>query len=117
MDELNSIYFTIEEMKCPCCGECHMDAEFIKRLDAARAVSGIPYPVNSGYRCEAHNKAEGSTSNNHTKGVATDIQCVVGHNRLRIVQGLLTAGFKRIGIANTFIHADTNNDAPSIWLY
>ena len=35
-----------------------------------------------------------------------------------MVNALLNAGFRRIGIANTFIHADLDKQKPhAIWLY
>ena len=38
---------------------------------------------------------------------------------MKIVQALLTAGFTRIGIASTFIHADDDPSKPQnlIWTY
>ena len=51
-------------------------------------------------------------------GVACDIHCVDSHSRQIIVNALIQAGFTRIGIAKTFVHADTDqfkNDA--LWLY
>jgi hypothetical protein len=59
----------------------------------------------------------GSTSGNHTSGKAVDIACVYGTNRLKIIMGLIRAGFRRIGIRKDFIHADTMDEIESIWLY
>jgi hypothetical protein len=38
---------------------------------------------------------------------------------MQIVRGLLDAGFTRIGIAKTFIHADDDAESPQqvMWLY
>ena len=112
-----AINFKEDEFKCPCCGKVEMDQEFITKLDAARIVSGVPYIITSGCRCEKHNKTVGSTSDNHIKGVAAHIQCRLGHTRLKIVQGLTKAGFKRIGIGQSFVHCDVNNREPSLWIY
>lgn len=110
-------HFTRSEFKCKCCGECKMDPVFLQQLDHARDIAGIPFVIHSGYRCPSHNTAEGSTSDNHPLGVAADILCDSGPLRLKIVRALLTAGFQRLGIGKTFIHADLNDGPTSIWLY
>ena len=57
-------------------------------------------------------------NSSHLKGVAVDIHCTSGPNREKIINGLVHAGFRRIGIAKTFIHADLASDkVSSIWLY
>lgn len=94
-----------------------MDEKFLTILNRARAIAGIPFVIMSGYRCPKH-EAEVEGKGNHPKGTASDIRCDEGNERLRILNGLLTAGFKRIGIAKTFIHADITPGRPdSIWLY
>jgi uncharacterized protein YcbK (DUF882 family) len=94
-----------------------MAPAFLEMIDEARDRAGVPFIINSGYRCGAHNLAVGSTSNNHTRGVAADIRCEDGPTRLKILKALLETGFKRIGIHKTFIHADINAGPKSIWLY
>ena len=43
-------------------------------LDPARAAYGKPISVNSGYRCQVHNKTVGGVANSqHMKGEAADI--------------------------------------------
>lgn len=113
-------YFKLDEFKCHCCGQVHMDDDFLAKLDLAREYAGTPFKIMSGYRCPKHNKAVGSTSKNHVNGKAADITCTVGPQRIMILQGLTKAGFNRLGIAKTFIHADTmdNEGSPkSCWLY
>ena len=114
-------YFNIDEFKCKgknCCeGIQHMDALFLAQIDNARDYAGVPFVVNSGYRCEKHNKEVGSTSENHPSGKACDIECLTGPHRLKIVMGLIRAGFRRIGISKTFIHADSMDEVASIWMY
>jgi len=95
-----------------------MQSAFLEVLDKARELAGVPFKINSGYRCEKHNKEVGSTSRNHTSGNAADIACTDGPTRFKIVRGLIAAGFKRIGVAKTFIHADCVEGGPtSIWFY
>lgn len=114
---MNLRNFKLEEFACKCCGQVHMDAMFLAELDNARDYAGTPFTVNSGYRCPKHNQETGSTSENHTSGKAADITCLYGPERIKIVQGLIRAGFRRIGVGKTFIHADSMNDIESIWLY
>ena len=114
-------YFNIDEFKCKgknCCGGIQrMDSLFLAQIDNARDYAEVPFVINSGHRCEKHNKEVGSTSKNHTSGKATDIECLTGPHRLKIVMGLIRAGFRRIGISKTFIHADSMDEIASIWLY
>lgn len=109
--------FKIDEFACKHCGQVHMDACFLAQIDNARDFAGVPFSVNSGYRCPDHNKAVGSTSRNHTSGKAADIAVNDGPTRLKIVMALIRAGFRRIGVAKTFIHADSMDDIESMWFY
>jgi uncharacterized protein YcbK (DUF882 family) len=110
--------FKLEEFNCPCCGHNKMTQEFQDMIDEARRIAVVPFHINSGYRCEKHNKEVGSKSVNHTSGQAADIRCTDGQSRFKIIHALMRAGFKRIGIAKTFIHADCVKDSPtSIWFY
>ncbi len=114
-------YFKLEEFKCPCCGRVAMDYDFIDKLDEARAIANIPFIITSGYRCEKHNKEVGGKYNSsHLVGKAVDIEVKNSYERFKILQALIKVGFKRIGIANNFIHVDNDiNDKPCpvIWLY
>lgn len=96
-----------------------MNDEFLKMLEVAREISDVPYHIISGYRCPAHNKAVGSTSTNHTRGMAADIMATDGPTRGKILRGLYLAGFRRIGISfeGGFIHCDINDGPESCWLY
>ena len=104
----------------PSCYIEQMDPDFLKRLDEAREIAGFPFVLNSAYRSkeyEIQKKGRSGTSS-HTKGVAVDISCLTGPYRLRMVLALIQAGFRRIGIAKTFIHVDSDPDKdPSIWIY
>lgn len=108
---------TTKEMACRCCGEIKVDMQFLAQLRRAREISGVPYIINSGYRCPKHNKAVGSTSQNHVMGRAADIKATDGPTRGRILKGLYKAGFVRVGIRKDFIHVDNMPLAESCWLY
>lgn len=109
-------HFKIEEFDCPCCGDNLMSEFFLSRLDMARGISGTPYIINSGYRCSIHNKKVGSTSSNHTRGMAADIRVKTKAARGKILRGLYLSGFKRVGIYEDYVHADLNTGPESCWL-
>ena len=95
------------EFNCPCCGKNKMNESFLATLTDAREYCRTPFMINSGYRCEKHNKKVGGKPNStHTVGAAADIHCTESRQRALIICGLLEAGFSRIGIAKTFIHVD-----------
>ena len=95
------------EFNCPCCGKNKMNESFLATLTDAREYCRTPFMINSGYRCEKHNKKVGGKPNStHTVGAAADIHCTESRQRALILCGLLEAGFSIIGIAKTFIHVD-----------
>jgi len=98
----------------------NMNEEFLYMLDAARKIYGKPMRVNSGYRSEAHNKKVGGvSSSSHLKGLAADISCKNSDERFYMLQAFIKAGFKRIGVASSFIHIDNDKDKSQnvIWTY
>ena len=124
-------HFTREEMACRCgCGRCEMDDDFMRLLDTARDIAGIPFVITSGYRCPEHDQAVGGAGN-HTQGRAADIRTADSEERMAIVRTLLGIripsmrgdgvflGVNRIGIGRDFIHVDTCIDRPQnmMWLY
>jgi len=115
-----SLHFDRKEFECLDCHEAFMDMDFINRLEEARTLGGIPFQINSGYRCKKHNKEVGSTSNNHTSGRAADIQCLLGSARRLIINALIQAGFNRLGIGKTYLHVDIMDaygSPKSYWVY
>jgi uncharacterized protein YcbK (DUF882 family) len=96
-----------------------MDANLLKRLTDARYLAKTPFVVTSGFRTVKHNeKVGGSKTSSHLKGFAVDISCHNSSQREKIISALIIAGFQRVGIAKTFIHADTDKSkSPAIWLY
>lgn len=113
-------HFNITEFECPCCKQRKMNFDFLELLDKARDLAGIPFIVTSGYRCEKHNKEiHGKKDSAHLRGYAADIFCNDSKHRQIILRALLLAGFRRIGVAKDFIHADSDpNKVPGVvWLY
>ena len=117
-------HFDIHEFDCPDCGENHMDEGFLERVDAARERAGIPFPVNSGYRCPKRNAAVGgSPTSSHLTGHAADIEFLTDRARGMAIEALTddAVGFKRLGIAHTYIHVDDDPEKTTkhlvVWLY
>ena len=105
-------------------GEANRATDFLKKLDKARDIAKIPFKITSGFRTPQHNERlrkqgyKASANSSHLKGCAADIYCKDSGTRQKIVNGLIMAGFTRIGIADSFIHCDTDQDKnDAIWLY
>jgi hypothetical protein len=102
----------------------NMTRDFLKKLDRARDIANVPFKISSGFRTPQHNVSlrkkgyKASANSSHLKGCAADIVCNDSGTRQKIVNGLIQAGFTRIGIAKTFIHCDTDKDKiDALWLY
>jgi uncharacterized protein YcbK (DUF882 family) len=96
-----------------------MDSNFLAKLEEARGIAGVPFTITSGYRTKEHNTYVGGVPNSsHLIGVAADISVSNGSERYIILSALIKAGFRRIGVAKTFIHCDTDDSKPnSVWTY
>lgn len=113
-------YFKFEEFECPCCGQVDMDQLFLDTLTYARIIANTPFVINSGYRCPLHNaEVGGSETSSHLKGLAADIKVNNSRQRFLIINGLIEAGFTRIGIGDTFVHVDGDlvKSPCVIWTY
>ena len=114
-------YFTLDEFDCPSLPNSgkNMDTNFLTKLEEAREIAGVPFKITSGYRTKEHNKEVGGVPNSsHLIGVAADVSVSGGHDRYVILNALIKAGFKRLGVAKTFIHCDTDDSKPnSVWTY
>jgi zinc D-Ala-D-Ala carboxypeptidase len=112
--------FREAEFICPCCGEAGIRAELLGPLQQARKAAGIPFRINSGYRCARHNQTVGGVADSaHTLGLAVDIAATDSATIFRLVTALTGAGFRRIGIGQGFVHADVDpaKPAPALWVY
>ena len=116
-----SKYFKESEFTCRCgCGFNAIDQNLVYILDDIREYIGKPISIESGCRCLNHNRAVGSKdSSAHVEGKAVDIKCADSKYRYVLVAMLLAKGIKRIGIGNTFVHADISTKLPQnvMWDY
>lgn len=112
-------FFEEHEFECSCCERVVVSRELVLMLDLARELAETAFVITSGYRCKKHNQDVGGVKNSsHLKGLAVDIAVPDNVTRLKILRGLIIAGFRRIGIGKDFIHVDIDSTKPNnIWLY
>jgi len=122
-------YFRKSEFDCNCgtafCTRNKMQFGFMKRLDIARQHAGIPFHVTSGFRCKDKQAAlvkSGASSkkkSSHEKGICADIFVKSDKARSKILNGIIKAGFTRIGIGKNWVHVDTDKDKNMnrVWIY
>jgi len=99
--------------------EENMNVDFLAKLDEAREYGNIPFIINSAYRGPEHPLSIKNPTSSHIKGLAVDIKAKDSRTRFLILDALIQVGFTRIGIADTFIHVDSDIDKPQnvIWTY
>jgi uncharacterized protein YcbK (DUF882 family) len=118
---ITSMYFSESEFqRCtPKCSLQDMSQSLMIKLDAVRALSGLPIILNSAYRSDSYEKSKGrSGTSEHTFGQAVDIACTSDSVRFRIVEAAIRVGFERIGIYKTFLHLGVSklHSEGVIWL-
>lgn len=88
-------------------------------LDKVRELAGIPINITSGLRSKTGNLlAGGAMKSTHLEGLGCDISCTDSDKRYKLLKALLDAGFKRIGVYKSHIHADLGGKEypqPVIW--
>ncbi len=118
---ISSCFKEYEFNNCtPSCSLQDMEQSTIDKFDKARLIAGIPFIPTCGYRSKEWDLSKGRSGEGaHPKRKAIDLKCTDSISRYKIVDALLKAGFKRIGIAKTFIHADDAEDLSQcvIWMY
>jgi len=88
MNRQLSEHFNEREFVCPCCGQLKVDDKLVQLLERIREHFRRPVIVNSGYRCDLHNKEVGGTPYSmHKQGLAADID-VVGVSPAKVQQYL-----------------------------
>ena len=101
--------FTDEEFACKCgCGFKGISKKLVEELQILRDTLNAPITINSGCRCEAHNKkVGGAVDSQHTKGIAADI--VVKGFKPETVYQLLEQRHPNtygLGLYKTWVHID-----------
>ena len=119
---ITSTWFSESEFRkaSPSCSLQNMKQSTMDRFDLARQYAGIPFVFNSAYRSYEWERSKGrSGTGAHPLGQALDIRATTDSSRGRVLIGLIMAGFTRIGIARTYIHADDslNHSQKVAWLY
>jgi uncharacterized protein YcbK (DUF882 family) len=114
----NPVYkYKYEEFACKHCGLNKFNLSMFDKIQDCTFTMYWKPPINSGYRCPAHNLAVGSKAPEHPAGRAVDFGVTEGPNRLELVLRLMGAGFRRIGIASNFVHVDCYDAIESLWVY
>ena len=94
-------HFRLSEIHCHgkgCCSQTKIDIEVVKIAEKMRCALGVPITIESGYRCEKHNKSVGGANGSgHCMGTALDLTTKnVSRERLAVLAEL--CGASRIGI-------------------
>lgn len=90
-----------------CCSKTPLDIELIGYAQVIRNYFNKPVTINSGYRCQKHNKSVGGAKNSrHTQGMAADV-VVKGVKPIKVAQFAETIGIRGIGLYDTFVHIDS----------
>ena len=122
-------YFNLNEFDSPdeVGSGANMQQSTLDMLDNARDIAGIPFKINSGFRSKSHNAyvggkmpdENGKGGSSHLYGYAVDISVTSSSHRATVLNALIKAGFRRIGIAKTFIHADNDPEKSQdvFWVY
>ena len=101
--------FMLSEFQCRHCGTVILYSELLAKLQKLRTYLGKPVVINSGYRCEEHNRAVGGAANSyHMRGMAADIS-VEGHTPYRLAELVDDLDFGGIIIYNNFVHVDVRS--------
>ncbi|QDP61075.1 MAG: putative peptidase M15 [Prokaryotic dsDNA virus sp.] len=119
---MNLKWFTLSEFDSPDKkgSGSKMNPAFLKILDELRDRFGKPMKINSGYRTEKHNKKIGGVKDSsHMKGLAVDVSITNSQDRFHFLKCCFQLGITRIGVANSFIHIDIDDEKPKkvIWTY
>lgn len=90
-----------------------LDKELCAMLDWARGRAGVPFVITCGLRTVDHNEQVGGVQDSaHLRGLGVDLACSDSYSRYKMVQALLLAGFKRMGVYDKHIHVDRDDTLP-----
>jgi len=87
--------FNLMEFQCPCCHTVMLSPGLALKLQSLRLKWGGPLIINSGYRCERHNREVGGVERSlHKRGMAADVR-VAEKDQPCFCALALEAGFAR----------------------
>ena len=112
-------HFTEKELACPCCKRCNMDTYLLEVLETIRGECGFPLKVNSGFRCEVHNReVGGGIKSQHLLGKAVDIDTsrLSAEMKYKLAEAALVFGIRGFGVYDRFFHLDVRDGEPSFWV-
>jgi len=103
-----------------CCGHsAPVHPDLVSALQKLRDHLKIPLTINSGFRCNRHNKnIDGSENSFHTLGMAADIKCPNGHTPESFAKAAETITEFReggIGIYKSWVHLDVRKTGKARW--
>lgn len=103
-------YFTREEFACKCgCGYDEINPNLVSILDEIREHFDQPCRVNSGCRCEAHNRTiGGAAKSQHLLGNAADV-VVRGVPPALVGELAIKLGANGVKVYKTFTHIDVRD--------
>lgn len=112
-------HFLYSDFICPCCDTLRIVPGFYRHttlLERMRQELGFPIAINSGYRCEKHNREVGGAARSWHLLFATDVHPEDGSpEKLTALHELAEAyGFGGIGQYDAFIHLDLRPE-PVRW--
>ncbi|MBQ7578782.1 MAG: DUF882 domain-containing protein [Synergistaceae bacterium] len=113
--------FKVSEFACKHCGKNLIDQRVLNMAQELRDYLGVPVRVNSGYRCETHNKNVGGVKNSkHVQGKAADLSCSLGSAKMfEAVKELRNAGkLQDMDYCikyKTFIHIDCGGKRKNLY--
>lgn len=101
----------------------HATPESLQMLDVARDIAGVPFKVSRSYSTPEHSIAVGGLGDDaHTEEGCTayDVEYADHAQRVRIIFGLIKAGFTGIGVneKNSHVHGDASPilPRPAFWI-
>jgi zinc D-Ala-D-Ala carboxypeptidase len=96
-----------------------LDDALCQMLSVARGKANVPFVITCGLRTASQNAslAESVSDSAHLTGHAVDLACNDSPTRFSMLQGLLAAGFNRIGVYSAHLHVDNDTTKPPnvIW--
>lgn len=118
-------HFRSRELECHCtypdCIEQRVSQKLINRLENVRLEYGDAVFINRAYSCRHHQadllgagfQAAHPDKSQHCVGEAADIRARLMTKLVPIVERY----FQAVGLAPTWLHADTRDDKPRRWTY